>query len=352
MLTNRGDPVGWFLSQGTAHAPRWRRAGIVGLILFGLGDVFLAVHALRHTNQAPRSVVSLDAGSPAVSSLPTPLPTPSVVDVPSAFALTIAASPTAAVSFGSCKRGHVSVAGNTVAGLTRVVAVTGTSGDAALIGEDNKCKAALWRYGAKGWTVDTKVTLPVGPAAVSSSAYWVIGSQAGVVVDPAGKVLTRPTNPCKSSPRKESGLVAWSATQATLFCTEKATKAGQIRLVYGTTDGGKTWAEFGGARALGANAKGRKDGLDGDGQLRGVGSLGKRGALGALLSNSGCNGLQLRTSTDSGRNWKAAGCLLSVLKAVPLALGGTQERTVVVGLDGTAPVTYVSTDRGVRWGMA
>jgi hypothetical protein len=341
--------MGWFLSQGAVHATAWRRAGIVGLVLFGLGDVFLAVHALRHTNHAPQSVVSLDPGLSGVSTSPTQRPTPSVIDVPSAFALTIAAVPNRVVSFGSCRRGRVSVGGNDVVGLTRASAITGTVGAAALIGEDGMCKPALWRYGDAGWTVDKKVTVPVGPAAATSSVLWVMGSKAGLVIDRTGKVLTRPTNPCAGSPRTESGLVAWSARYAVLFCSEKPTKAGQIRLVYGTNDGGKTWAEYAGAREVGAKATGRTDGLDGDGQLMAVGSFGKRGALGALLTNSGCNGLQLRTSNDSGRNWKTAGCLPTVLKAMPLALGGTQARMVVVGLDGTVPVTYVSTDHGASW---
>jgi photosystem II stability/assembly factor-like uncharacterized protein len=217
-----------------------------------------------------------------------------------------------------------------------------------MIATDSKCVSRFWRYGDAGWTVFARVKVPDGPSSATNRVIWAVGNRGGIVADASGKVLTKPVNPCADTPQEPAYIAARSATQATLVCTRAAVAAGQVRLVYVTTDGGKTWAEIAGARTLGTKATGRKDGLDGDGRLIALSSLGGRD-VGALLAKSGCDGLQLRTSKDDGRNWTVAGCLPASLANDPVSLGGTASRTVVVGTDGSAPVTYVSTDRAKSW---
>jgi photosystem II stability/assembly factor-like uncharacterized protein len=126
-------------------------------------------------------------------------------------------------------------------------------------------------------------------------------------------------------------------------CTGQKTATGESRLLFGTTDQGKTWNELAGARAV---TGGRHDGLDGDGRLVAAAALGGSD-LAVALETHGCGHLQLRTSADRGRNWTTAGCLPDN-SVGPLAIGGAATRIVLVTV-GQKPVTYISTDRGKTW---
>src|SRR4051812_159099 len=49
--------LGMWLRQGRGQSPFLRRLGILALVLFAIGDVALAVHAIRRTNPEPAAAV-------------------------------------------------------------------------------------------------------------------------------------------------------------------------------------------------------------------------------------------------------------------------------------------------------
>jgi hypothetical protein len=320
------------------------------LVLFALADVALAVHAIRHTSGEPQAKVALQQSTPTPEASASPTPVPTAAELPSALTLTPGQPPVVVSSYGRCSDGRVDLAKAESAGITRISAITGTTGTAASLAEDKKCRPGLWLQSDAGWKVRADVTVPAGPSAATTTNLWIIGQPAGAVLSDDGKVVSRPKNPCGGATPTPTHIAAISKTKATVVCSAKATALGQVRLVYGTTDGGKSWAEFAGARAVGPSAKGRKDGLDGDGEMAAFAALGDSGTLGTLLRDvPACPGLQFRTSRDSGRNWTVGGCLELPLERTPLALGGGTSQITVAGVTDAGPVSYVSADGGKSW---
>jgi hypothetical protein len=270
--------------------------------------------------------------------------------VPTAVALAAGQVAVATSSYGTCHDGYATINDERLSGVTKVLAVTGVTDPAVFVGEDQNCTAHVWTMHKGAWEQAAKVTVPSGPTTAAKTAAWVIGPQGGLVIGTDGKVLSHPKNPCLNNTLQltPSTVVAWSAKRADVFCSKAATAAGQLRLVYATTDGGSTWSEYAGARALGPSAKGRKDGLDGDGRLVATGALGEQ-RVGALLANAGCDGVQLRTSTDGGRNWKIGGCLPTQVPSEGVTLAGTTTEDVVVAVTGTELISYQSADNGKTW---
>jgi hypothetical protein len=220
-----------------------------------------------------------------------------------------------------------------------------------MIAQDKQCRISLWRRSQSTWKRETRVTLPTGQSAASADSLWVVGDTAGVVIGTSGAVRNQVKSPC-ARPFTTSFVAVWSTSRATVFCTGESRAAGQIRLVYGTTNAGKTWSELAGARTVGTKSGGRHDGLDGDGRLVSVGSLNAPGTVAAVLSGVTCPGLQLRLSKDSGRNWTTAGCLPAGLARSPLAVGGSTARMVLGGSVDGKPAEYASTDGGRHWTTA
>lgn len=327
-------------------APVVRGGALLALLAFAAVDGFLITLAVHHSrSRSDNAVVAVSTRGPAATPSTTGTrTTPSAAATAPLSAVAWTPDGVALSSYGACPGGYATVNGRRVTGVRAVLAATGPSG--ALLGLDKNCKPALLSYDGTNWRLSSS-TVPSGVVAAATSALWVIGADGSLVVDAKGATVGHPKKPCTST-QHPTFVVAISAKVATLFCTAPPTSAGQVRLVYGTTDGGATWAEYSGARTVGPGASGRKDGLDGDGALVAVASLGGD-VVGVLLSDSGCDGLQLRTSKDRGRNWVVGGCLPPAVVADGVALGGTSSSVRVGSIAGGALTTYTSTDGGKTW---
>jgi hypothetical protein len=326
-----------------------RRFGVVALVIFAIADALLITLAVRHNHRTTNTAVVAIGTSPAGPSTSPP----AAQAVPTAVALAAGQVAVATSSYGTCHDGYVTIDDERLSGVSKVLAVTGVTAPAVFVGQDKTCTLHVWSMKKGSWVQADKLTVPSGPTTAAKTAAWVIGPQTGLVIGTDGKVLSHPKNPCLNSTSQltASSVVAWSAKRADVFCSKPATAAGQLRLVYATTDGGSSWSEYAGARALGPSAKGRKDGLDGDGQLVATGAIGEE-RVGALLANAGCDGVQLRTSVDGGRNWKIGGCLPTQVPSAGITLGGTPTAVVVVAVTETDLITYQSADNGKTWTAA
>jgi hypothetical protein len=262
------------------------------------------------------------------------------------------AKSTVVASYGSCTSGYAVVADKHVPGAGRALALTATSGPAVMFAQDNACTSKFFTLRSGDWQALT-LTAPGSVAGATSRALWVIGTTDGLVLDSTGKVLAHPKSPCRTDPSgvTPTYVAALSDKSAALFCTKGAASNGQVRIVYTTTNSGNTWTEYAGARQLGSASKGRKDGLDGDGQLVSVAGIGGQ-SVAVVLADSGCKGLQLRYSNDAGHNWKVGGCLPSSVPTQDVALGGTGNRIVVAAAVSGHVKTYSSANHGKNWSSA
>ena len=340
--------MSWSL-RSRGGRPRLTGVGITALIAFAAADVLLIALALRHSQaRNPETVVAISNSAPTAAPTSNTPTAPAAAASPSAITITPGAAATIA-SYGHCPGGYATIGKQRVPGVSRVLAATGTTGSIALVGTTDSCTPAVWTRQKGSWK-QAKVTVPTGPTGAATNAIWVMGTNGGVVVNSSASVLGRPSNPCTKRLLQltPTYVAANSGTSAAVFCTTAPTAAGQIRLVYATTDGGKTWRENAGAVDLGPKSKGRKDGLDSDGELVGAGALGAQ-SYAVLLSGSGCSGVQLRTSTDNGRNWKVGGCLPSAVPSTGIAVSGTAKRIVVAAVTGGRLLSYLSTDGGKTW---
>lgn len=331
-----GARTGWTLYR---PGPRWvlrRRLGLVALVGIAVADALLTMQALNRgsgpTAAALTPVVPIGTAPPSTRA-------------PQAGATGVAfapgAEPAAVTSYGDCRNGSVRIGGKTLGGVTQVLALTGTRGTAAMLARDRDCAATvLTRTRQRSWQPVRTVTAPTAAVGASASAIWAFGARDGVVVDVTGAVVARPRTPCAAS-FAPTALAVWTPSKATLVCTGTTVRQGELRLLYGTTDQGKTWSELAGARAA---TGGRRDGLDRDGRIVSAAALGTSGDFAVLLGSTTCTGLQLRLSSDSGRNWKVGGCLPEDV-AGPVAIAGTAARITVA----TPSVRYVSRDRGKTW---
>jgi hypothetical protein len=327
--------------------PWMRSLGLYGLVTFLVADLLLIALAIRHARSHDSAVVAIGPSSAPAATQST-APSPARGASISAILLAPASQEVAAASYGSCRSGYATVAGERVSARA-VLAVAGAPAS-VLVGRDSGCAVSVSALQAGVWKRLTDVDIPDGVLAGAQDAIWAIGKQAGLVLNTRGAVLSRPTDPCLRSPLQlvPSFVAASSTRQAAVFCTRPATAAGQVRLVYGTQDGGTTWAEYAGARAVGPGAKGRKDGLDGDGTLVAAASLGGDDVA-VLLSNGGCDGLQLRMSADRGRNWTVGGCLPPEASTDNAVVGGTESHVEVANVTQGTVSTWISEDGGKTW---
>ena len=273
--------------------------GSLGLAALVAADVALVGYTVGHHATPPSyagAVAVAASASPSPSSSPVPSGAPSVV---AATGMVGADGSLSTVTSTRCPGVRLEAAG-----ALRVL-------------PDGSC----------GPTV-TGLAAPVsGVVGLAPDSVWWVSAGLHVA---AGSSVTKRPDPCAAAAMPAAYVVPSSSTVGVVVCARKPTKQGQARLVYGTRDGGATWAQPSGAYSVGS---GHPDGLDADGRLVDVASFGGP-SLGVLLASSGCGGLQLRTSADLGASWTTAGCLPAGVPDSARLAGAGSAVYVVAVVDG------------------
>jgi photosystem II stability/assembly factor-like uncharacterized protein len=156
------------------------------------------------------------------------------------------------------------------------------------------------------------------------------------------------TYPCPADIPSPRLVTAVSADVAWVVCAGSQIRGNQPRLLYGTTDGGRTWRELSGARR---SAAGGPDGLDGDGDLRAIGFTSARHGWANVIT-SGCRVGEVRVTSDGGRTWIPSSCPTASGAPLDKAFGVSfrdARNGLLAGIGATGDAAYATADAGRTW---
>lgn len=219
-------------------------------------------------------------------------------------------------------------------------------------GLDSSCRPGAWWLpsGGAAQRLDLPVSAVAGVAA--GTVWWVDTAVHLATISAQGSVagIVTARDPCAPSGMPAWAVVPASSTDGAVVCAEPASAAGQPRLVYPTGDAGARWRIPAGAFTTAAPTAAANNGLNADGTLVDVASLGGT-QLGALLSGvAACPGLQLRLSADLGHYWTPAGCLPAQIPATGARLAGAGGRGYVATVLAGQPTSWPLPAAGVQPG--
>lgn len=358
----------------------WRRHGLDAVLVLLFAVTVLLVRQAFDASPSPARLTSVDPGpSEAPATVPTPtgttgVPAPvapkglflEVVDPNTAFRIAAGQEcGTTAVSLERTRDGGRQWESR-VTPLRRVggvAFVTPTRGWAAGLG--GTCRPEIYRTDDAGdtWAPVAYAGEEVVGLDATADGGWLLLRATGVTA--TGSRILRTTDsfatlrgvvdPCTEGPATAAptAITALSGRSAVIACTATPRAEGQPRLLLTTANAGASWAELAGARRVGPDDGGRRDGLDGDGVLLGV-EAGDASRVYALLRGAGCREGQLRRSADSGRNWTALPCVSAAqpVDSLLAAAFTAADDGWLVAARGPALVTLRTADGGRTWTAA
>jgi photosystem II stability/assembly factor-like uncharacterized protein len=183
----------------------------------------------------------------------------------------------------------------------------------------------------------------------SKTAWGLTASaNAQVVRSTDGVTFEQVAFPCPANLAAPRLVTALDASTAWVVCAGPQIRGHQARLLFGTTDGGRTWRELAGARR---SSGGPVDGLDADGELRAVGFTSPRIGWASVVAD-GCDVGEVRTTSDGGHTWVIASCPSATGAPLDRAFGVAfrdARNGVIVGTGATGEEAYETSDGGRTW---
>jgi photosystem II stability/assembly factor-like uncharacterized protein len=317
---------------------RSRTAGDVGIIVLGIITAALVVTALRTGGTSTADADSLGAINPTptrsapagprptapVSVPPTPSGSASVGGLlPTGEAIALGGSDGAllAMSLGetctaaparAIRSADDAATWGKVSLPSQVVRSASVRGLGLVSGYGSGCSSVLLRTFDVGGTWEPlDVTTSLRAVAVGDDERaWALSNTDVMRSTDAGETWAKTSAPCSRTKTKVGPptlLAAAGERTAWVLCAGTPADGRQARLLLRSTDGGTTWDEMAGARTTAVDDGGRKDGLDGVGELVDLQFLDEKTGY-ALLRQTECASGQVLRTSDGGSTWTALPC--------------------------------------------